>query len=251
MPQRTVLITGGCSGIGFATAALLVERKFRVILLDRNQSGLDKARKKLVAAGAAGRDIETLLFDLAEVEKICDLPSTLRLSQEGLAGLVYCAAVQFLKPVTRFSLKELEATWRVNMMAPVVMIQAFHPWLKKAKGTVIMIGSVADEDYYARYSLYGSSKAFLKSFTKHVCRELGFDGIRINLVSPGATQTPMLRELIANGTLSRKVVRDCKKNIPIERRFARPREIAEAVFFVLTGPRYLHGADIRINGGMD
>jgi len=247
--NHTVLVTGASQGIGFATSQLLLERGFRVILLAADRTQLATAKSKLVRRGFAGDAIELAPIDLANARAIANRVPKLQLLQNGLFGLVNNAAVQVLKPLTDFSLEDLESMWRVNMRAPVLMLQACYPFLRAASGSVVNIGSISDRGHHAAYSIYGASKCFLNGFSLHAARELGFDGIRINVISPGGVNTPLMRKV------ERRVPRSQRarlmKSIPIEQRWAMSEEIAEAIYFCLTGPGYLHGADVRVHGGVE
>ena len=247
MEKKTVLITGGSKGIGLATAQFILEKGMRVILLARNGGRLAKVKEELVAAGFSPDDIEIAAMDMADGDEILARVPKLALLQDGLFGLVNNAASEILKRVVEYTREDLEAMWRVNMLAPILMIQACYPYLRKAGGSVVNVSSIADAERFARYSVYGASKAFLKSFSQHAGKELGFDGIRINVVSPGGVDTPLMREV--EKQFPAEEVRQTKQRIPIEQRWADPREIAEAIYFALTGPRYFHGADLRIDGG--
>lgn len=249
MTKKTVLITGGSKGIGHATTELLLEQGFRVIVLARDEERLKQVRDDFVAAGHDKQDIEVHAMDMANVELIDSVISQFKLLQEGLFGLVSNAAIEILKPAMDFSLEELEQTWRINILGPIRMMQACYPFLKKAQGSIVHIGSVSDFDRDADYSVYGGSKAFMKGFVGHAAQEMGPDGVRINIVSPGATDTPLMQHFINKGQWPQEEIDQFKKTIPIEQRFATSREIAEAVLFALTGPRFFHGEDIRIYGG--
>jgi NAD(P)-dependent dehydrogenase (short-subunit alcohol dehydrogenase family) len=249
--KPTVLITGGTKGIGHATAEVLLERDFRVILLARDEVGLRSTREGFISAGHAVDDIEIVVLDMADSDAIQTRVPQLQLLQDGLFGLINNAACEILKPIAEHSLHDMETMWRVNMLAPILMIRACYPFLKKARGSVVNISSISDHEHYQKYSVYGASKAFLNSFSRHAAKELGFDGIRINVVSPGAIDTPLMQSFIDNGTFSAAGIEDTKRSIPIEQRFGTPREVAETICFALTGPRYLHGADIRIHGGTE
>jgi len=248
MEKQTVLITGGSKGIGHATATLLLEKGFRVIILARDNPRLKRVRDDFIASGYDHNDIEVHALDMADVQQIASVVSGCTLLQDGLYGLVSNAAVEILKPAMAFSLDELEQTWRVNILGPILLIQACYPFLKKVRGNIVHIGSISDFNRDADYSVYGGSKAFMKGFVGHAAQEMGRDGVRINIVSPGATDTPLMQFFIDQGQWSREEIEQFKKTIPMEQRFATAREIAETVLFALTGPRYLHGEDIRVYG---
>lgn len=84
--------------------------------------------------------------------------------------------------------------------------------------------------------------------TRHAARELGYDGIRINVVTPGGTNTPLMEEV--GKLFSEEHKRARLAGIPMEQRWADAREVGEAIHFALFGPRYFHGADLRIDGGI-
>ena len=248
MAKKTILVTGGSKGIGHATAQLLLEKGFRVIMLARDEKRLKEVRDEFVAAGHDQQDIEVRSLDMADVEQIESVVSNCELLQDGLFGLVSNAALEILKPAIEFSLDDLEKTWRVNILGPIRMMQVCYPFLKMQNGSIVHIGSISDFNRDANYSVYGGSKAFMKGFIGPAAQEMGPDGVRINIVSPGATDTPLMRHFIDKGQWSLEEIAQFKKTIPMEQRFATAREVAETVFFALTGPRYFHGEDIRIYG---
>jgi NAD(P)-dependent dehydrogenase (short-subunit alcohol dehydrogenase family) len=248
--KRTVLITGGSKGIGFATAKRCLENDCRVILVAREQESLEGARDRLVAAGHSAEVIAVAVADMREPEAIPELIRRLPWIDEGLWGLVPNAALEILKRVEDFSTTELLDSLKVNVVSPICLIRECYCALKNARGNVVYVGSVADFKREARYSVYGGSKAFMKSFVGHAGQELGFNGIRINVVSPGATETELLRHMRdVEKAWPEEQIRTFLQSIPIEQRNGTPEEMADAIWFALSGPRYFHGEDIRIYGG--
>jgi NAD(P)-dependent dehydrogenase (short-subunit alcohol dehydrogenase family) len=169
--------------------------------------------------------------------------------KEGLWGLVPNAAVETLKKVTDYTHDDMMAMFKVNVVSPICLIQSCHPYLQTAKGSIVYVGSIANYKKEPRYSFYGGTKAFMKSFVGHAGQELGFDGIRINIVSPGATDTELMRDMKASGAWSEAHVTAFENSIPIEQRIGTPAEMADAIWFALSGPRFFHGEDLRVYGG--
>lgn len=247
--KRTVLISGASRGIGLGIARLALERGMRAILLAQHENELKSAADGLVAEGFSADDLEIEVLDLADSEQIIRRVPKIASIQPGLFGLVNVAAIEILKTFNEFTLQDLDLTWRVNMLAPILMTQACYPFLKVAKGSVVNISSTADRAYCRLYSVYGASKSFLNSLSSHAAREFGFDGVRINVISPGGVNTPLMREVLESGIFDPEETRREMQQIPIEQRWATIEEIAQAVMFALEGPRYLHGSDLRVHGG--
>ena len=186
--------------------------------------------------------------ELSELSYIIKVVQS-KLVQEGLFGLVNNATYQILRPLEEFQLEDIEDSLRVNVIAPILMIQACLPFLKKGKGSIVNIGSISDKGAGRRYSVYGGTKAFIKAFSRHVCKEIGVDGVRINTVRPGCTDTPAFASLPERDSVTKEEVARTVASIPMEQRLGRPEEIADVVYFVLTGPAYLHGEDVCVDGG--
>lgn len=242
---RKILITGAARGIGGATARHLLELGCEVLLVDRDAARLQTTCSELEDAHA-GRVFSHVL-DLADSQAVSSLGDHPWLA-DGLDGLVNNAAVEFLEPFEKFTPNQLETTWRVNMLAPVLLMQACLPSLAKRRGSIVNISSVATRRPWPKYSLYAASKAFLDCFARHVATEVGARGVRVNTLSPGGVQTEMMDEINARQGISEETIRGFTAKIPAEARWARPEEIAESVAFLLFGPRYLHGENLCIDG---
>lgn len=248
--MRTVVITGGSKGIGFSTALRCLQEGCRVVILARNAERLKQARDELLEqSGRSDEFILTRSVDLADTSLFRRTISSLPWLGDGIDGLVNNAAVETLSRIEDFREEDMELTWRVNMLAPVVAIQECLPALEKRQGAVVNVSSVADIKYAELYSIYAGSKSFLNTFSRHVAKEIGFQGVRINVVSPGGVDTPLMEE-IESKHFTPDHVRATLRRIPIEQRWGQPSEIANVIWFALFGPRYLHGADLRIDGGM-
>lgn len=247
MTKKTVLITGGSKGIGQGTAKYCLDQGCRVVLLARNLQTLEQTRQEFVDDGHIPDDIHIEAMDMADAEAIMERVPKIEMLQDGLFGLVNNAAFEMIKHVVDYTLDDMETMWQVNMRGPMLMIQACYPFLKQAGGSIVNVGSTADASYVERYSLYGGSKAFLNSFSQHAGKEFGFEGVRINVVSPGPIDTPLMDEILKLFDPNEK--EKSQAQIPIEQRFGRPQEVAEAIWFALAGPKYLHATDIRIDGG--
>jgi NAD(P)-dependent dehydrogenase (short-subunit alcohol dehydrogenase family) len=247
--KQSVLITGAASGIGWATAKLLASKGYRIILLDRNAPLMKSARDELMQRGGTTEDIDLVELDLGDIARLESWADNYPFPGAGLFGLINNAAIENLKPMVDLSVQDLDAMWRINMLAPVVLARKCLPHLKRCQGSIVNVGSIADRAYSRLYSGYGASKAFLNSFFKHAAKEIGFEGVRVNSVSPGSVDTPLMDDVLARGLFDPKDVTAEVAGIPLEQRLARPEEIAQTILFALTGPRYLHGADLRIHGG--
>lgn len=247
--HKPVLITGGSRGIGRATADICLQKGHSIIITARNQADLDTAVNEWKEQGIESAKIQSVLADMNKPEVVKSLPSKIDLPEEGLFGLVSNASYQVLKDAVDFSEQELQQTMQVNILSPILLIQFFYPYLKKAKGNIVHVGSISDTKRDRHYSLYGGSKAFMTAFVGHAAQEMGFDGVRINVVSPGATDTPLIRRMTSDGNWDLEELQKFKQSIPIEQRYGYAEEIAEAIYFTLAGPRYFHGEDLRIYGG--
>jgi len=247
MTKQTVLITGGSKGIGQGAARYCLEQGCRVVLLARNLETLQQAKAQFVDDGHDPADITIESMDMADTKAIMERVPKLEPLQDGLFGLVNNAACEQICRVMDYTLEDMEKTWQVNMRGPLLMIQACYPFLKKAHGSIVNVSSIADTDYAERYSLYGGSKAFLNSFSKHAGKEFGFEGVRINVVSPGPIDTPLMAKILK--LCKPDELKKLEVTIPIEQRLGRPEEVAAAIWFALSGPKYLHAADIRVTGG--
>jgi len=247
---KTVLITGGSQGIGFATAKKCLAEGCRVILVARKLPTLEQAVERLVDLGYDKERIAIAAGDMLDCETIPDLVAGLPWIEDGLWGLVPNAALEILKRVEDFDYEDILNTTKINVISPILLIKQCYPYLKKAKGNVVYVGSIADWKRDSRYSVYGGSKAFMKSFVGHAGQELGYDGIRINLVSPGATETELMQHMRdVEKAWSQEHLDAFTQSIPIEQRNGTPEEMADGIWFPLSGPRYFHGEDLRIYGG--
>jgi NAD(P)-dependent dehydrogenase (short-subunit alcohol dehydrogenase family) len=216
---KTVLITGAAQGIGKAAAALFEKSGFRVLRLDRLPGGVVYDLTDLAG-------IPKLIASLGEIDVLVNN-----------AGVLYCP------PHDEFSEAQVQEILTVNLRAPVALIEAVAPQMKKRKsGRIVNVGSVAA--FTGHPDLwYGATKAALLNITKSYAGYLGKDGILVNAVAPGPTLTPMYEQL----PQSRK---DAVTRSVYSGRACTPEEVAQAIFWLGTSsPDYLSGTTVDVNNG--
>ena len=225
--MKTALVTGAGRGIGLAAAHLFVRAGLRVLGLDKDFSKCD-----LPAEARVEFDLQNLAEIPQLVKRLGDIDVLVN-----NAGTLYC------HPHDAFPDADALEILTVNLLAPVALIQAVAPQMRRRRaGRIVNVGSVAA--FTGHPDLwYGASKAALLNVTKSYAGYLGRNGVLVNAVAPGPTSTDMYEQL----PQSRKdaVMRSVHSGRP-----CRPEEVAQAIFWLGTeSPDYVSGATIDVNGG--
>src|SRR5258706_15916325 len=191
--MQSVVITGASTGIGWATAKLLLGRGFRVFGSVRKQADADRLRDKF------GVNFTLLLFDVTNEAAVLAAAREVRatLGGETLFGLVNNAGIAVAGPVLELAADEFRREMDVNVIGPIISTQAFGPLLgadpslKGPKGRIVMISSVAGKSGNPLTSAYSASKHAIEGLSESLRRELMLFGIDVVIVAPGAVKTPI------------------------------------------------------------
>jgi NAD(P)-dependent dehydrogenase (short-subunit alcohol dehydrogenase family) len=191
--MRSVVITGASTGIGWATAKLLLDRGFRVFGSVRKKADADRLK------GEFGANFIPLLFDVTNRTAVLAAAGEVRaaLGGETLAGLVNNAGIAVAGPVLELSTDDFRRQMEVNVIGPIIATQAFGPLLgsdqqlKGPKGRIVMISSVAGKTGNPLSPAYSASKHAIEGLSESLRRELMLFGIDVIIVAPGAVKTPI------------------------------------------------------------
>ena len=241
---RKVLITGGASGIGLATAHRFVAEGARVALLDRDPRGLEQAMQALGEAAVA---VHADVMDEARVHAAVEEAVQ---ALQGLDGLVNSAGVSFWRSFADLTFEEWRRTLSINLDGVFLVCKAALPALKAAdKATIVNIASAAGLQPRANFSHYCASKGGLVLFTKAIAMDLARDNIRVNAVCPGIVMTPLVeRNLALTGEREAAYQRYISRNLM--QRFGTAEEIADAVLWLSSGASaFVTGSALSIDGG--
>ena len=240
---RIALVTGGTTGIGFATAKLFRDEGARVIVTGRNAERVAHAREEL------GRGVEALIADTARKEDINSLFVRLARDHGRLDVLFLNAGVAGFAPLQDFSEELFDEIMNVNYKGAFFTLQRALPLLSHGS-SVILNASIAAHVGMAGTSAYAGSKAALLTLAKVASAELAERGIRVNAISPGPVETPILGKL----GLPPETLKGFGERVharTLVKRFGAPEEIARAALFLASpDSSFLVGAEIVVDGGM-
>ena len=236
-----VVVTGGASGIGKATAEALAEVGRPVAIWD-----LDEAKAKEVA-GSLG-DVPSIGIGL-DVRDEAALDAALAATREALpsiGGMVHCAGMVVPEPVGMIDWAKWQAVLDVNLTAHARITQLLLPDLEANAGSAV-VGIASIEAIVGHFAIpsYCSSKAGLVGLTRSMAHALGSKGIRVNAVCPGYIETPMLAP-----TISSPELRQGMEQSSILGRLGRPEDIGRVVRFLLSDDAaFITGQAIVVDGG--
>jgi NAD(P)-dependent dehydrogenase (short-subunit alcohol dehydrogenase family) len=191
--MRSVVITGASTGIGWATAKLLLDRGFRVFGSVRKREDADRLKDEF------GANFTPLTFDVTDEAAVAVAARDVRAELEGetLAGLVNNAGIGLAGPVLELSVDQFRRQMEVNVIGPVIATQAFGPLLgadpslQGPKGRIVMISSVAGKNGNPLASAYSASKHAIEGLSESLRREMMLFGVDVIIVAPGAVKTPI------------------------------------------------------------
>ena len=241
LPRRTMLLTGASRGIGHATVIRFSSAGWRVITCSRHPF------PEQCPWGAGPED--HIQVDLADHDDTQRSIAEIRKRLDGgeLHALVNNAAISPKgKGGTRLGTMDTDIdTWthvfRVNFFAPIMMARGLIDELRKVKGSVVNVTSIAGSRVHPfAGAAYATSKAALAALTREMASDFGRVGVRVNSIAPGEIDTSIL----SPGT--EKIV---KEQIPMHR-LGTPDEVAKIIYVLCTETSsYVNGAEIHINGG--
>ena len=242
--KGTVFVTGGASGIGLAIARALLDEDWRVVIADRAQGNLDKARGGMGEHGPRLRFESLDVADENAVEQAIDRCDT---DFGPLAGLVNSAGV-FGSETTALETETglFRQILEINLIGSFVTSRAAAKRMRAgAGGAIVNISSISGIRGNSGRVAYGASKAAVIQMTKVMAVELAPDRVRVNAIAPGPVETPMVKDVHTPETRA-----EWLRLVP-QRRYCGPEELAGAAVFLLDERKssYITGQTICVDGG--
>lgn len=237
---KRVVITGGTSGIGLATARLLVSEGARVLMTGRTKDTLDAARKEFDGNAIV---VQSDAASLGDVETLAKL---VRSDFEPIDALFVNAGQTRFAPFEETTESAYDELFAVNAKGPYFTVQKLAPLIREGGG-VVFTTSVVNVMGYPMVSAYAATKAALRSMTRSLARELLPRGIRVNAVSPGPIETSILGKVMPKDAIE-KTYEQMRAANPMKR-VGNAEEIARAVVFLAFEATYTTGAELPVDGG--
>ncbi len=235
--DKVAVITGGSSGIGLAVAQHLITDGAFVYITGRRQNELEKAALTLGSQAAAVQGDVTVAADLDR------LFARVQSEHGRLDILVVNSGMADFAKLEEITEDHYDRTFDLNARAALFTVQKAAQLMTRG-GTIVLVASVADAIGTPGYGAYNASKAAMRSFARTWTNELATRGIRVNVVSPGPTETAMM------AAASQEVRDTLKALIPLGR-VGRPEEAAAAVCFLASDESsFIAGAELCVDGGM-
>lgn len=227
------IVTGGCTGIGFAIAQGLADSGYRVAVTSLD--GNDLVRPEVVSTGWDAHHLD--VTDKTAIEKIVG-------KRRRLDALVNCAGM-IVREGREHDPDVFASVLDVNLTGTMRMCQACHPLLKSTRGCVLNIASMLSIFGSGRVPAYSSSKGGIVQLTKSLAIAWAADGVRVNAIAPGWINTHMTEPLRTSPSFSQSIV----DRTPLGR-WGEPRDIAPAAVFLCSpGAAFITGAVLTVDGG--
>jgi NAD(P)-dependent dehydrogenase (short-subunit alcohol dehydrogenase family) len=237
LKDKVAVITGATSGMALATAKLFVEEGAYVFITGRRQKQLDDAVR------AIGRNVTGVQGDAGNLDDLDRLYETVKQEKGRIDVLFASAGTGELAPIGEVTDEHFDKTFGLNVRGTLFAVQKALPLFRDG-GSIIMNGSIANLKGFPAFGVYSASKAALRSFARTWTVDLKARNIRVNVLSPGTIDTPILEGL------PREKVDAFVALIP-RGTIGRPEEIATAALFLASSDSsFVTGSELSVDGGV-
>jgi NAD(P)-dependent dehydrogenase (short-subunit alcohol dehydrogenase family) len=241
LENKIALVTGGNSGIGYATAEALVAQGARVIITGRKKESVETAAKKIGAIG--------LIADQSNIKSAEELVSEVENLFDKIDILILNAGMALFSPIDQVKEEEYDKIMDTNLKGVFFTFQSFLRILDEG-AAVTFVSSYAAYNGSPNTIVYSASKAALNSMTRTAAVELASRKIRVNAVCPGMIETPVFSKL----GLTDEMIQDMKAGLLLKvplGKIGLPSEVANLLVFLSSDEAsYITGSEYIIDGGL-
>jgi NAD(P)-dependent dehydrogenase (short-subunit alcohol dehydrogenase family) len=244
---KVAVVAGGSRGIGLAIAGRFAGEGARVVIIARNGAVLDRAVAQLQAPGAAGEvsAVQADMTSLADVERAY---AQVRAQVGRIDILVAGVGGAQVAPLGAITEDHFDAVFRLNVKSTLLCVQQALPLLSPGASVILMSSSAAARGTPA-LSVYAAAKAAVRQFARCWMLDLQPRRIRVNVLSPGPTDTPGLAAMSAPGQAPRMLAQFAARNP--SGRIARGQDVANAALFLASDEAaFVNGAELAVDGGI-
>ena len=239
--DKKVVIIGGTSGMGLATAKMLLDGGARVLVTGRSKAGLESAQKEL------GKDAVVVSSDARSLTDIDALASKVKAEFDTFDLLFVNAGFSIRAPLESITEAVYDEMFNLNAKGPVFAVQKLAPLINRG-GSVVLTTSIANVKGMPGQLAYGAAKAALRSFARTLAAELIPREIRVNAVTPGPIDTGILGKVFPDKDAAAQIKEKMNGMVPMKR-WGKSEEIAKAVLFLAFDATFTTGAELPVDGG--
>ena len=240
---KIAVVTGGNSGIGLATAKRFAAEGAQVVITGRRQPELDAAVK------AIGGDVLAVRGDISNLNDLDRLFDTVKSAKGHIDVLFANAGLGALEPLGKISEESFDKVFDVNVKGTLFTVQKALP-LMKAGGSIILTGSTTGAKGTQAFSVYSASKAAIRNFARSWAVDLKGTGIRVNVLSPGPTETPGLMNALGRTGMRDAMVAGLVAQTALGRMGDSDEVAAVALFLASDDSSFMTGGEVFVDGGL-
>lgn len=240
---KVAVVTGGNSGIGLATAQAFVEAGASVVIVGRRADAVDAALTRL---GPRATGVVGDVADLATHDRVVD---HIARTHGRIDLYVANAGMAVLQPSSAVTPEDFDAHFATNARGVFFGVTKAVPLMADG-GAIVLVSSIAGTKYMENHVVYAGSKAAIEAFARSWSIELKDRRIRVNVISPGPVDTPILEKLGVDPQNKAEFEKTVSAAIPLGR-FGRPEELARAALFLASeDSSFITGVNLLVDGGM-
>lgn len=243
MEKRVVAITGGSSGIGLAISELFLENGYKVAVFAQSMERMLRFQKK------SPEDIFIFSGDVSSSIELGEFYQQCNELWGGIDSVIANAGIALPESIADVTEDSFNKSIDINFKGVFFTVQKSLTYLNK-NASIILLSSIQAQRGAGIWCVYGATKAAVRSLTRSFAQELGASGIRVNTLSPGVTDTPILSKFGFDQSNLTQILEQVSANTPLGR-IATPDEIAKSALFLASDQAsFITGADLQVDGGL-